>query len=621
MNRKWKAASAGKGNVSSLPRREELDRRYQWNLADIYPSIDGWRSDFHRLEKLTNEMTAFEGTLGGSAENLLACLRKSDEMGKVFDSLYVYAHLLRDQDSGNPQSQALADKITILQTRVSQAESFVNPEILALPEGKIAKFLEENADLRLYAHYLDNLNRKREHTLSPKEEKLLAMAANMAAGPRSIFNMLNNADIRFPTIRDEEGNEVEVTKGRYSRFMESSDRRVRKDAYGALLGTYRKYANTLAATLSASVSRDIFFARARGYGSCLTASLDARNIPVEVYDNVVDVVGAHLKPLHEYIALRKKLLGYDVLKPYDLFVPLFPEVKEKVEYETAVDTVVEGLAPMGDEYVALLRKGFTSGWIDVFENEGKRSGAYSWGSFGNHPYVLLNFQGRLDDMFTIAHEMGHALHTYHTTAAQPYVYADYSIFAAEVASTTNEALLVDHLLKKTGDRKKKLYLLNHHLDQIRSTVYTQVLFAEFEKIIHDRVERGDPLTAERMGTIFRELFHKYNGAAVAEEPETAIYWARVPHFYNSFYVYQYATGYSAATMLSQKILAGEKNALPKYIRFLKSGSSRYPIDLLTDAGVDMTSPEPVEATCALFSRLLAELKDLLRNGGEPGESA
>lgn len=606
-----KSGAASSETVSSMPKRDEIDSKFKWNLADLYSSGKKWESDFALVGNLIQGIAQFQGSLGDSSGRLLDALEKSDELGNVFESLYIYAHLFRDQDTGNPESQALADRITILQTRARQAESFLSPEILALPDGTIERYLKENEKLRKYEHFLDNINRRREHTLSPREEKLLAMAANMAAGPRNIFNMLNNADIRFPVIRDEDGNDVELTKGRYSHFMESTDRRVRENAYKALLGTYGRYSNTLAATLSANVSRDIFYARARGYDSCLEASLDSMNIPTVVYNTVVDVVGRNLEPLHEYIKLRKELLGYEELKPYDMFVPLFPEVDEKLAYDEAVSTIIDGLQPMGKEYVALLKKGFSSGWIDVYENEGKRSGAYSWGAYGTHPYILLNFQGRLDDMFTMAHEMGHALHTYHTSSTQPFAYADYSIFTAEVASTTNEAILVDFLLKRTKDRKKKLYLLNHYLDQIRSTVYTQVLFAEFEKIIHNRVEKGEPLTSDLMGTIFKKLFRKYNGPEVTEEPETGLYWTRIPHFYNSFYVYQYATGYSAATTLSQKILNGEDEALDKYIRFLQSGSSRYPIDLLKDAGVDMTSPEPVESTCRLFANLLGEMKELL----------
>ncbi len=600
---------------SSLPKRSEVDPGFQWNIGDLYATDAAWESDFARVDGLVDRVATFRGKLGESADKLYQCLQLRDALGQIFDSLYVYAHLQRDQDTGNPQSQALADRITILQTHVRQSEAYLVPEILGLPDGTIEKYFADHPDLRMYKQYIDDIWRVMSHTLSPSEERLLAMTANMAAGPRNIFNMLNNADIKFPSIKDEEGNSVEVTKGRYSQFMESTDRRVRHDAYHALLGTYQNYANTLAATLSANVSRDIFYSRARKYDSCLHSALNSYNIPIEVFDTVVRVVGENLEPLHRYTALRRRILKLEKLEPYDLFVPLFSKVDEKIPYEKSVRTVLDGLAPMGKEYVELLEKGFRSGWVDVVENAGKRSGAYSWGAYGTHPFVLLNYQGRLDDVFTIAHEMGHSLHTYYTTSEQPYVYADYSIFTAEVASTTNEAILMDYYLKNTDDRDKKLYLLNHYLDQIRSTVYTQVLFAEFEREIHETVENGDPLTADFMGKTFRRLYRKYNGVEVEDGPAIGIYWARIPHFYNSFYVYQYATGYSAATMLSQKILAGEKGALDRYIRFLKGGSSKYPIDLLNAAGVDMVTPDPVQETVGLFGRLLDEVESLLDEGG------
>lgn len=594
-----------------LPKRDEADAQYTWRLEDIFASTDDWEASFARVQKLIDEVSSFKGRLDESPGTLYSCLQASDDLGRIFDSLYVYAHLWRDQDTGKPEAQALADKITILATKVRKAESYLSPEILSLGAEKIDHYVATHEGLALYRMFLYNILRTAAHTLTPSEEELLASAANVSQGPRNIFNMLNNADMKFPEIKDEKGNMVEVTKGRYAQFMESRDRRVRKDAYNALLGTYGQYQNTLAATLSANVNRDIFYARARRYDSCLEGALDAYNIPVGVYDNVVRVVNENLEPLHRYMSLRKKMLGLDELRPYDLFVPIFPDVDEKMTYQESVETIVSGLAPMGEEYVGLLKKGFDAGWVDVYENEGKRSGAYSWGAYGTHPYILLNFQGRLDDMFTIAHEMGHALHTYFTYSTQPYVYGNYSIFTAEVASTTNEAILMDHLLKNTNDPKRKLFLLNHYLDQIRSTVYTQVLFAEFEKATHERVESGQPLTADEMGTLFERLYKKYNGPEVIADPSTRIYWSRVPHFYSAFYVYQYATGYSAATMLSQQILRGEEGALDRYVNFLRSGSSQYPIDLLQGAGVDMLSPTPIEETVGLFARLLDEMESLI----------
>ena len=602
---------AERAKRGSVPKRDEVDPAFQWNLGDVYHSNEAWREDFDRLAALIDEVRSFRGHLGEGGSTLLRCLQARDELSRLFHRLYVYAHLYRDQDTADGTAQALAERIANARTRAHEAQSYIAPEILALPDEVIEGYFDECEGLGLYRHHMDDIIRTRKHTLSPAEEKLLALAGNVGSAPRNIFLMLNNADIRFPSIEDEDGNELEVTKGRFARLMESTDRRVRKDSYHALLGSYRKTINTFAAALSGSVTRDIFYARARGYDSCLEAALDSDHIPVEVFETTLSVVGDHVAPLRRYLEIRRRILGYDELLPYDLFVPLFPERDEQIPYEGAMKIITDGLAPLGEEYGALLDRGFRSRWIDVYENEGKRSGAYSWGVYKVHPYVLLNYQGTFDDVFTIAHELGHSLHTYHTSRAQPYIYSDYSIFTAEVASTMNESILMNHLLKATAEKEKKLYLLNHYLDQIRGTVFTQVLFADFERRIHDRAEKDEPLTAESIGSVFREVYEKFYGDLVAREENQEIYWARVPHFYNSFYVYQYATGYAAATALSQKILAGEEGALDRYIGFLEGGCSDYPIELLKKAGVDMTSPGPMEETLRLFERLLDEMETLL----------
>lgn len=595
----------------TLQLRSEIDPRCAWNLQDLYESIGEWEEDFARIPALTDELVSWKGRLGESADNLLGCLRTSDRLDEMFHRLYVYAHLLRDQDTENPDAQALADRITSLATTVSEAGSFLSPEILEIEEETVGHYLEESEELRVYRHSLEDTMRMRAHTLSPKEEKILALSGNMASGAKNIFNMLNNADMRFPVIKDEEGNDVELTKGRYSRFMESADRRVRKDAYDAFLKTYKKYVNTLAASLNASVNKDIFYSRARGYASCLERALDANNLPVEAYETVLQVVGENTAPLRRYLEIRKRIMGLDTLHPWDLFVPLFPDVDEKIPYADALRIVREGLAPLGPEYGEVLEKAFSSGWIDVYENRGKRSGAYSWGAYGCHPYVLLNYQETMNDVFTIAHELGHSLHSYYTSRVQPFVYGSYSIFTAEVASTTNESLLMNYLLRSTTDRRKKLYLLNQYLDQIRGTVFTQVLFAEFEKRIHEIAERGDPLTSDTMSTVYREIFESAYGESVARDEDDNIYWVRIPHFYTAYYVYQYATGYAAASALSRKILVDGEGAVGKYLGFLKAGSSKYSIDILRDAGVDMTRPEPVEETVRLFNDLLDQMEELL----------
>lgn len=577
----------------------------------MYPSPGAWRESFDRIPERIEALTSRKGRAGESSEALLETLRARDRLNESFGRLYVYAHLYRDQNTGDPEGQALAERIAALRPKVGEAESWIPPEILALPEERIAAFLDENEELRLYRHDLDDLLRLRPHTLSPEEEKLLALSGNVAAGPRNAFTMLNNADLRFPAIRDEEGREVEVTKGRFSLFMESRERRVRRDAYEALLGTYRKFRNVFAALLSGSVTKDIFYARARGYDNCLERALDGGNIPRAVFDTTLRAVQERPEPLRRYLDLRRRILGLEELRPWDLFVPLFPEGEEKIPYEEAVALVREGLRPLGPAYGAALDEGLGGGWIDVYENEGKRSGAYSWGAYGAHPYVLLNWQGTLDDVFTLAHELGHALHTRHSSRRQPYVYADYSIFTAEVASTTNEALLMHHLLETTEDRNRKLHLLNQRLDQIRGTVYTQVLFAEFERRIHEAAEREEPITAEALGGIFTEAHETLYGDRVERDELHDVYWARIPHFYTGFYVYQYATGFAAATALSQRILREGEEAVRRYIGFLEAGGSDYPIEILRRAGVDMTSPEPIEETVRLFDRLLDEVEALL----------
>lgn len=605
------APVTGDTRAKSLPKRDEVDGRFQWRLADIYASADAWEEDFVRVGEMTVAIETFAGRLAESPDALLEALRLRDALGEVYLRLYVYAHLWRDEDARNDKAQNLAERIASARTRVHEAVSFFSPEILAMPGGAIDRFLDESDGLRVYRHALDDIVRRRAHTLSPSEEKLLALAGNVAQTPRNVFHMLNNADIRFPTIRDEEGNEIEVTKGRFSLFMESPDRRVRKDAFHALLGSYRKTVNTFAAALSGSVTRDLFYARARGYASCLDAALDADHIPLSVFETTIRTAQENMSVLRRYLGVRKRILGYEELRPYDLFVPLFPESREETPYEKAVEIIRDGLAPLGPEYGKVLAKGLAGRWVDVYENEGKRSGAYSWGVYGVHPYVLLNYQGTLDDVFTIAHELGHSLHTYYSTRTQPYVYSDYSIFTAEVASTTNEAILMNHLLRNTKDRSKKLFLLNQWLDQIRGTVFTQALFADFERRIHAAAERGEALTAGTLGALFREVYDSFYGDLVTREDDQELYWARVPHFYNAFYVYQYATGYAAATALSQRILRDGDEALGRYLGFLRAGSSKYPIDILRDAGVDMTGPEPITETIHLFGRLLDELESLL----------
>ena len=594
----------------ALRERSEIDESFQWNLADVYPDDDAWEADFRAVENALREFAKYKGRLRESANTLFECIGKREAVEQILGKLYLYAGLKNDEDSRIPRYQAFRDRVTGLSARLQQETAYIHPEILEIPKERLWQFLDERPERQIYRHYFEDLLRSREHVLPASEENLLAMSTEIAQGPYHIFSMFNNADLKFPSIKDENGEKVEVTKGRYLRFMESPDRRVREDAFGAMYGAYAGWKNTLAATLSTAVKKNIFYARARRYSSALQAALDGDNIPPAVYQNVVKTIGRHLQPLHRYGALRKQILQLDALQPWDLFVPLVQEDDPDVDFAQARSIVLEALRPLGDTYLQALSAGMDGGWIDVYENQGKRSGAYSWSTYGVHPYVLLNFNNRMNDMFTLAHEMGHALHSYFTHKNQPFVYGDYTIFVAEVASTLNEALLMNHLIKNTREPRKKFYLLNQYADQIRSTVYIQTLFAEFEKAVHEKAEAGTALTAELLSDMTRELYTRYLGPELEMGTLYQINWARIPHFYYNFYVYKYVTGFSAATALAKKIMAGDQAARDAYLTFLGRGSSDYSINLLRAAGVDMTSPEPIKATTAVLNDLVEQMETL-----------
>jgi oligoendopeptidase F len=490
--------------------------------------------------------------------------------------------------------------------------AYIVPEILAVDVEKINGFLKEKPELKLYEHALEEINLQRPHVLSAEQEALLAEAGEVMGASSSIFGSLNNADLEFPAIKDENGEEVEVTHGRYSRFLESADPRVRHDAFKAVYDTYGKFRNTFASTLGAQVKKDNFYARVRKYDSARHAALAANNIPESVYDNLVGTVNDNLNLLHRYVKLRKKVLGVNELHMYDLYTPLVKDVKMDVSYDEAREYVLNGLAPLGEEYQNILKEGFENRWVDVHENKGKRSGAYSSGAYGTNPYILMNWQNNVNNLFTLAHEFGHSVHSYYTRKNQPYPYGNYSIFVAEVASTCNEALLNDYLLKTIDDEQKRLYLLNHFLEGFRGTVFRQTMFAEFEHHIHAKAQNNEPLTAESLTKDYYELNKKYfGGKDITIDEEIGLEWSRIPHFYYNYYVYQYATGYSAATALSKQILEEGEPAVKRYLDFLKAGSSDYPIEVLKKAGVDMTSPEPVKGACKVFEEKLNEMEQLL----------
>lgn len=597
--------------VKKLPSRSEIKVEDTWKLEDIFASDDAWEKEFEEVKALISQMEKFKGKLGESAQTLYDALQEQDELTMRVSKLYTYAHMRYDQDTTNSFYQGLNDRIKTLYTQIASALSYVTPEILSIEESKIKQYMAEHKELKLYAHALDEITRERPHILSESEEALLAQASEVLGSSSNTFGMLNNADLEFPSIKDENGEEVEITHGRYIRFLESSDRRVREEAFKAVYETYGKFKNTFASTLSGTVKKDNFSARVRHYNSARHSALSTNNIPEEVYDNLVKTVNDNLHLLHRYIDLRKKVLGIEELHMYDLYTPLVKDVKMEVSYEEAKDYILKGLKPLGEDYLNVLKEGFENRWVDVHENKGKRSGAYSSGTYGTNPYILMNWQDNVNNLFTLAHEFGHSVHSYYTRKTQPYPYGDYSIFVAEVASTCNEALLNDYLLKTIDDEKQRLYLLNHYLEGFRGTVFRQTMFAEFEHDVHVRAQNGEPLTPELLTKLYYDLNKKYFGDNLVIDEEIGLEWARIPHFYYNYYVYQYATGFSAAAALSKQILEEGDAAVERYVGFLKSGSSDYPIEVLKKAGVDMTTSQPIEEALAVFEEKLTEMERLL----------
>ena len=596
-----------------LNTREEADARYKWAIEDLYKDDEDWKRDYELLKSRIPELTKFRGRLGESAEVLLSMQKLSDELNQLLEKVYVYANQRLHENTDNSTYQNLASQAQGLLVELSESLSFVEPELMELPDGIIETFLYENEELSVYRQYFENIIRQKKHVLPTEQEQLLAAMGEVAESPKDIFSMFNNADIRFPEITGEDGHPVQVTHGRYMSLMQSRNRQVRKDAFEAMYGVYGDWRNTLAAMYRANVKQEAFLAKAHKYTSDLEAALDGSHIPVKVYEQLIEAVHESMPLMYRYMKLRKKLLGVEVLHMYDLYVPVIEQDHSEIPFEQAKKTVLEGLAPMGEEYLHLLREGFDHGWIDVYENQGKRTGAYSWGAYGTHPYVLLNYQGTLHDVFTLAHEMGHALHSWYSDEHQPYIYAGYRIFVAEVASTCNEALLIHYLMeqsKKAGDRKKTMYLMNYFLEQFRTTLFRQTMFAEFEKITHGLQEQGETLTADRLCEIYYDLNKLYFGEEICVDQEIAMEWARIPHFYTPFYVYQYATGFSAAIALSKQILEQGAPAVEQYKKFLKGGSSMYPLELLKMAGVDMEQKAPVQDALAVFAQYLDEMERL-----------
>ena len=598
--------------VKKIPQRSEIPAEHKWNLTDIYSSDSDFEADFSDLEKRIPQLETFKGRLGESPDTLMAFFNLRNDIFIKFERVVSYARLIRDQDSRDSKYQGYLNQITNSGAKIAQALSWYSPELLSIPWDTLSAWVEHNEQLAVYRHYLDDEFRLKEHVLSAEEERILALAANLSGDPGQVFHAFNDADLNalFPVIKDEEGSEIQLSHGRYQALLESGDGRLRRDAFQGIYGTYEQYGNTLAALLKAQVDRNIFFAQARHYDSTLEYALSADNVPAEVYTNLIEAVRTNLPAVHKYMALRKKIIGLEKMHLYDTHFPLFPQASDSIPYDQARTMVLESLKPLGREYIEQTKTAFSSRWIDVYENAGKASGAYSWGAYPIHPYMLLNYTDTLYDAFTVAHEMGHTMHTYYTINNQPFIYGDYSIFAAEVASTMNEALLMDYLIKHTDDERKKLNLIARYISNINGTVIAQTLFAEFELEIHRMAESGIPLTVDTLNRTYFKLLQEYWGADIVYNEEYQYTWGRIPHFWRTFYVYKYATSFAASAALALGILAGENGAREAYLEFLASGSSDYPMNLLEKAGVDMTTPAPVVRTMRLYSELVVQLEQL-----------
>jgi oligoendopeptidase F len=594
-----------------LKTRSEINQTDKWDIEAMYPDENKWDADIHDGLAKAQIFAGYAGSLTKDSQRLLEVLKLRDEIWQTLEKAFVYARMRRDEDNTSEKYQAMTDRINTDLAKVSAAMSFFTPELLETPENVIQGFLKENEGLGIYKHAMDSLFREKTHVLTKSEENLLAQMSEITGATADIFTMLNNADLKFGTITGENGQTVELTHGNYITFMESHDRSVRKGAFDKMYQSYEALINTLATTYSFNTKTDVVSARIRKYTSSRAAALSGDNIPETVYDNLVSAVNDSLPALHKYMALRKKMLGVDALQMHDVYVPLVNLPKRDIPFQEAVNIMLESLSPLGETYLEGLRQGISQGWIDIYENQGKTSGAYSFGSYDSKPYVLLNYTDTLKDVFTLVHEMGHSMHSYFTRAVQPFVYGGHSIFTAEVASTVNENLLMKDLLQKETDPVMRKYLLNMHIESFRTTLFRQTMFAEFEALTHKTVEEGGSLTAQWLSQEYNKLNNKYFGPALAEDDLIQYEWARIPHFYRAFYVYKYATGYAAAAALSDAILKDGAPAKDRYLAFLKTGESNDPIELLKIAGVDMSSTKPVESAMEVFKNLVDEFERLV----------
>lgn len=594
-----------------IPQRSDIPEKDKWAIEDMYPTDEAWEQDLVKAKEMPAKIASYKGLLCKDSAKLLEYLKADDDMTVLLENLINYAQRRNDEDTRDAKYQDMVSRLEMLFVDISGAAAFVTPELLSIDDETMERFFKEQPEMELYRLCIDRVRRRRAHVLSEAEERIMALTGEMTGSPDNIFSMFNDADLKFPDATDKDGNKHQVTHGSYIPLMHSNDRGLRKSAFESLYGVYENFRNTSAAVLASQVKCLTFRARARKYDSTLQAALDGNEVPVEVYKQLIEAVHENMHYMYKYVKLRKKLLGVDELHAYDLYAPIVSDIEVKIPFDQAKQEVFDSLAPMGEDYRAIFSQGIKDRWIDVYENEGKRSGAYSAGA-RVHPYVLLNHKDTLDSEFTLAHEMGHAIHSYLSNKNQPVVYADYVIFVAEVASTCNESLLMQHLLKITTDKKRRAYLINYFLEQFRTTLYRQTMFAEFELMINEKAENGESLTADVLCDIYRKLNILYYGEDIIIDHELDMEWARIPHFYYNYYVYQYATGFSAAIALSQRILKEGAPAVKDYIGFLSGGCSKDPISLLRGAGVDMTSTKPVTDALKLFGELIEEMEELMK---------
>ncbi|MCI3029394.1 oligoendopeptidase F [Desemzia sp. C1] len=597
---------------NKLPKRHEVPEELTWDLTVIFNSDAEFEKAYQDVEGSLAKITGFKGKLQEGATTFQQAVETLLDVSNKLETVYVYAHLKNDQDTANSTYQGMYDSASLLAAKSGEAMAWFEPEVLEIPENQLNSYFEENKELAVYRHFIDQMTDNRDHILSANEEALLAGASEIFGASSKTFSVLNNADIQFPTIKDENGEDVQLSHGVFGELLESTNRSVREQAFKKLYSVYQGLKNTFASTLGSNVKYHNYNAKVHHYGSAREAALANNHIPESVHDNLIEVVAEHLPLLHRYVALRKELLGVDELHMYDMYTPITGEAGIKYTYEEAKEETMKALQPLGKEYEAVLKEAFENRWIDVVENTGKRSGAYSSGAYATNPYILLNWHDSLNNLYTLVHELGHSAHSYFTRKNQPYVYGDYSIFLAEIASTTNENILTEYLLQTVTDPKVRVYILNHYLDGFKGTIFRQTQFAEFEHTIHEEARKGTPLTAELLTNYYGELNARYYGPAVEKDPEIAYEWSRIPHFYYNYYVYQYSTGFSAATALADKIMSGEEGALDKYLTYLKSGNSDFPIEVMKKAGVDMTEKDYIEKAMAVFERRLNELEELIK---------